>query len=51
MPALPAVRQLFLARTPPPPLTWVAMFAWPVAATALVYAVLVQLRPEIRDAI
>ena len=51
MPALSAVRTLFLDRAVPPPTTWLALTLWPVAATALAYAVLAKLRPEIRDLI
>ncbi len=51
LPALSAVRSLFLDRACRRRLTWVAMLAWPLAATALAYAVLAKLRPEIRDVI
>ncbi len=51
MPALSAVRSLFLGRTLPDRLTWVGMLTWPLAAATLAYAVLAKLRPEIRDVI
>ena len=51
MPALSAVRSLFLDHAVPPPLTWALMISWPVAATAIAYAVLAKLRAEIRDVI
>jgi lipopolysaccharide transport system permease protein len=51
MPALSAVRQLFLGRTCPTAPTWLAMWTWPLAAVAVAYAVLGKLRSEIRDVI
>ena len=51
MPALSAVRSLFLTHAVPPTPTWVAMLTWPIGVTAIAYAVLRQLRGEIRDVI
>ena len=50
-PALSAVRALFLDRAVPPAMTWLAMAAWPAVTTAIAYAVLAKLRPEVRDVI
>jgi ABC-type polysaccharide/polyol phosphate export permease len=49
VPALQAVRSLFLHGQPPDVWTWIAMFAWPTAFIALASVVFSRLRREIRD--
>jgi ABC-type polysaccharide/polyol phosphate export permease len=51
VPALTAMRDLFLWARWPAPESWIGMFAWPIAISIFAHAVLKKLRPEIRDAI
>jgi lipopolysaccharide transport system permease protein len=51
MPVLESVRMLFMQRSLPSMHDWIMMTAWPVAVTAVAFAVLAKLRPEIRDLI
>jgi ABC-type polysaccharide/polyol phosphate export permease len=51
VPALAAIRALFLKHTLPPATYWIGMVAWPVVISLLAYMVLQKLRPEIRDVI
>ena len=51
MPALESIRTLFLDRTLPPTHDWIMMVCWPLGISALAYAALRKLRPEIRDVI
>lgn len=49
VPALHAVRSLFLHGQPPEVWTWVGLFAWPVGVIAIASLVFEKLRREIRD--
>lgn len=50
-PFLESIRALFLHAAVPGPWLWVGMLAWCCAASAIGYAILRKLRPELRDVI
>lgn len=50
-PSMQAIRTLFLDARMPEPALWAGMAGWAVVASALGYAVLLKLRPELRDVI
>ena len=51
MPALQAIRMLFLDRQLPAAGIWIDMTIWPIAISTLAFLVLRKLQPEIRDLI